>query len=164
MSKAIDTPTTRVGALSGVPVKPNRVAIRPEWFPNAPDPDAYALVLKGRCLEPELHDGEMAICSPAAPIEVGRFVALWPADGSQPILKRLVMEPLVPVGTKLHPDSDVVPIVVVEMLNPRRQLAIRIDKLKAMHRVVGAYRAKEIAGARIPPVPTRSRRRKGCAA
>ncbi len=150
MSEASNTPITGVGALPGVPVKPNRVAIRPEWFPNAPDPDAYALVLKGTCLEPKLRDGEMAICSPAALIEPGRFVALWPADGSPPILKRLVMEPLVPVGTKLHPDSDVVPIVVVEMLNPPKQLVIRIDKLKAMHRVVGVYREEEIADARIP--------------
>jgi hypothetical protein len=50
MSEASNTPITGVGALPGVPVKPNRVTIRPEWFPNAPDPNAYALVLKGTCL------------------------------------------------------------------------------------------------------------------
>ena len=148
------------GTRAPSPVR-DTVQINPEHFPNGPDPDAYAVVLAGTCLEPHAMDGDMAICSPAAPIRAGCIVTLWPAVGS-PVIKRLVLEPMSPVGTPLHPDSDVVPLVIVEALNPPRQFMIRVDRLKAMHAVVGFYRKDEIDAVRVPPEepPARSRKAK----
>ena len=80
-------------------------------------------------------------------------------------LHRDLLAPGVPVGTKLHPDSDVQFLVVVEMLNPPRQLMAPINRLTAMHKVVGLIRKDEVAALRnLPPLPKPARRRKAGAA
>ena len=125
------------------------VRLNPDHFPNGPDPDAYATNVVGDCMAPEINSGDMVIVSPAAPVEVGKFVVLWPADGSRPWVKRLCMAPRVPVGTPVHPSSEVVDAVVVEMLNPHRVAAIEITRLRAMHRVVGIYREEDLPAMQV---------------
>ena len=112
--------------------------------------DAYGCPLKGDCLSPEINEGDMPLVSPSAEPKEGDFVVLYFVSGAVPLMKRLVMAPMVPIGTKLHPDSDVMPIVVVEMLNPPRQLITTIDKLTAMHKVVGLIRKDDVAALRNP--------------
>ena len=140
------------------------------FFSGAFVPDAYGCVLKGDCLAPEINDGDMALASPSREALEGDFVILYFTNGAAAQIKRLVMAPMVPVGTKLHSDSDVLPIVMVEMLNPPRQLATTIDKLTAMHKVVGLIRRDEVAALRnldaaafVVSKPTRQRRKAGAA-
>jgi hypothetical protein len=121
--------------------------IRPSphhFFTGSIPANAYGAPLLGNCLEPELFDGDMALVSPIQEPQAGDFVVLYPVAGGMPKLKRLVMTPMFPVGTPLHPDSDVMPMVMVEMLNPPQQLMVTVDKLKAMHKVVGLIRKDEV--------------------
>jgi hypothetical protein len=149
-----------------------RGTVRPQpshFFDGTVPADAYGCPLHGDCLSPDIKDGDMALASPSAEARPGDFVVLYFASGAPPQIKRLVMAPGVPVGTKLHPDSDVQFLVVVEMLNPPRQLMAPIDRLTAMHKVVGLIRKDEVAALRnLPPLPAAAikpaRRRKAGAA
>ncbi len=96
-------------------------------------PDTYGLVVNGDCMAPHVHHGDTAILSPAAPIEPGTIVVLWPIGDGRPVLKRLVMMPMCAIGSPVHPDSTVVPLVIVEQTNPPKRYAIRVDALQAMH-------------------------------
>ena len=40
------------------------------------DPAAYALIIRGQCLEPEACHDDMAICSPAVELKPGGFVLI----------------------------------------------------------------------------------------
>ena len=157
------------GGAGGPPDQPIKGTIRPtaaHFFGGEVIPGSYAAPLSGTCLEPVMFDGDMALVSPTELPQVGDLVVLYSVKGGTPWLKRLVMAPLFPVG-KLHPDSDVVPIVVVEMLNPPKQFMIGSDRLSAMHRVVGMIRKDEVEALRnLPaqPVPKPARRRKAVAA
>ena len=149
-----------------------RGTIRPtaaHFFDGTVFADTYGCRVHGDCLFPEIKDGDMALASPSAEPLRGDFVVLHFASGAPPQIKRLVMAPGIPVGTKLHPDSDVQFLVVVEMLNPPRQLMAPINRLTAMHKVVGLIRKDEVAALRnLPPLPTATikpaRRRKAGAA
>ena len=108
------------------------------WFPNGGDPDAYGLILDGDCLEPFAYHGDVAAISPATEIEVGMFVCICWKDGRQPVMKRLVMAPMKGWERILPPPhSDVVPLAIVEQLNPPRRYQIPMDRVAAMHAVVG---------------------------
>ena len=148
------------------PDAPTKGTVRPtaaHFFGVAIVPDAYGAPLHGDCLEPVMCDGDMALVSPTELPDVGDLVVLYHVKGGTPWLKRLVMAPLVPVGLPLHPDSDVVPMVAVEMLNPPKQFMFGSDQLRAMHKVVGLIRKDEVEALRnLPPVPAPkpARRRK----
>ncbi len=144
--------------LAGAP----RGTIRPQaahFFDGTVPADAYGCPLRGDCLAPEINDGDMALASPSAVPKVGDFVVLYGKDGGTPWLKRLVMLPGVPVGTPLHPDSDVMFLVVVEMLNPPRQFNIPLDRLSAMHAVVGMIPKAKVAALRDLATPVQASRR-----
>ena len=129
------------------------------FLDGVPRPDAYGCNLQGNCLEPQMFDGDMALASPSETPQVGDLVVLHPANGGTSWLKRLVMAPMFPVGTPLHPDSDVMSVVVVEMVNPPKQFMIPIDRLKAMHRVVGIIPKAELAALRVPLSKPKQRRK-----
>lgn len=107
------------------------------WRGKERDSDAYALRLTGDCLEPEVYEGDWAIASPSRRPRAGEFVVLWPKEGT-PLLKRLVAEPMA-FPQNLHPDSEVMPLIEVEMLNPRRHFMIPANKLSAVHAVIGTF-------------------------
>ncbi len=140
------------------PYKPKgkvRAEVRHFFDGIAPQDEVYACMLRGTCMAPTINDGDMALVSPIEPPQPGDFVLLAPARGGTPWLKRLVMAPLIPVGTRLHPSSDVSPVVIAEMLNPHKQFMISTDRLVAMHRVVGVIGKDEVGAARAAVVPVR---------
>lgn len=100
------------------------------------DPAAYVLEVEGTCLSPRICHGDLVLVSPTAPLLPGGYVALWPRDGRGGLIKRLVVDPGVRPEDHV-PGGTVVPIVVVEMLNPERRFAVAIDKLASLHRVLG---------------------------
>lgn len=123
----------------------DRVALPEHMFPNGRDPDAYGIKLLGNCLEPEAMEGDIAIVSPAADLVAGRFVVLHWASGGMPSIKRLFR---VPPWRRHHPKSEVVPFVEFEMLNPPKRLVTTLDRLSAIHLVVGFVKPGE-------PLPTK---------
>ena len=102
---------------------------------------AYALRVLGNGLYPVVIDGDTAIVVPLGDCRPQDFVVLHFQDSRGPVIWRLVMPPLVPPGTPIPRGATLHPPVLVEGLNPRRLLQFRVDKLTAMHRVLGFLRA-----------------------
>jgi hypothetical protein len=94
--------------------------------------------------------------SKVEPSEPGAFVALWfrpefvQPGHLQSIVKRLVMAPpgFVTFPWLDHPENDIQPVILTEMLNPQQQFVVRCNQLLAIHRCLGKL-APDIATARV---------------
>lgn len=117
-----------------------------DWLPGRDDeitledtPDVYASTARGRCLEPEYHDGDCIVFSKTERPRAGDFVGIWFASGVAPPgqpsrwVKRLVYG--------LPPEDfegcGMEPLIVVEMLNPPKQFSFPASKILAVHKVLG---------------------------
>ena len=107
-------------------------------------PDRYAMPVIGDCLAPEIPDGALIIVDRTEPYAPGDLVVLFrrPLEaGGQPraMVKRLVMAPpsWVTFPWQDHPESDVLAMMVVEMLNPRRRLTVRCADILGVHKCLG---------------------------
>ena len=102
--------------------------------------DCYATQLIGDCLEPVVYEGDRIVAAQGAHPRNGDYVVLWFKDHETPLVKRAVMIPPADL-MKVGKGSDVVPIIVVEQLNPPRQYSTTVDKIEDMHLVIGVARA-----------------------
>jgi len=147
-------------AAPGLPATPT--SINPDALP-----DGYGLVLVGDCMAPLLPDGATVICSRSASYEPGDLVVLWfrpelvKPGHEQCRLKRLVIGP--PRSLKFPhrdtPESEALPVVVVEMLNPPGRMVIRCAHLLAIHKVLGAVPAgkgRRVSAAELRAVATKN--------
>lgn len=145
--------------------KPSRLARAPELgrilVPRAmmgSDTEAYVITVTGDCLSPEVNDGDYAVASPNAPVTPGKLVILYPNDGDARIKRAVMMPPASMM--KVHPDCEFMPLVIVEQLNPPRRYTVPVDKLEAVHGVLGviprgeAIRPGEASGAPPAAGPT----------
>ena len=98
------------------------------------DPEVYVAPVTGDCLAPDINDGDQALVSPATWPEPGDFVIVWPKVGP-PKVKRLVLQ--VPKWTAA-PGSEVMPLVVLQQTNPPRSFGIGMDRVRAVHKVIGS--------------------------
>ena len=110
-------------------------------------PERYALRATGKCLAPVFADGDLLPFSKTEPVRPGDFCALFMRPelvrpgAPQAFLKRMFMAPGVSLPYNPHPDSDVVPIVIVEQLSPPRQMETDCAKLLAIHKCLGRVAA-----------------------
>lgn len=97
-------------------------------------PQLYALVGKGHCMEPRLHDGADLVFTKQGIPTAGDIVGIvftksaaqrWKQPG---LVKRLVMA---------LPPAGFAGIVVVEQLQPPRRYFIPTDDVLAVHRCLG---------------------------
>ncbi len=103
-------------------------------------PDAYAVTVDGDCLAPEIGDGDCVVASPSAPLRSGDYALLYGKKGGASV-KRLVTVPDPKLWPRdLGPKSEVIPVLVVEMTNPRKWLFAPCDKLAAVHAVVYVHK------------------------
>jgi hypothetical protein len=106
-------------------------------------PERYAMICDGVCMLPEIEDGTKLIFNRDERPVPGDFVALfWSPEHVKPgehqvVVKRLVVGPAPWTQWGTPSRGDVQPIVIVEMLNPRRQFYIPTEKLLGMHRCEG---------------------------
>jgi hypothetical protein len=131
--------------------------INPDALPNE-----YGLVLDGDCMAHLLPDGATIACSRSASYEPGDLVVLWfrpefvKPGHLQSAVKRLAMAP--PFWVKFpyrdHPESEIAPIVTVEMLNPPGRMIARCAHLLAIHKVLGTVPAGK--GRRVSAVELRA--------
>jgi hypothetical protein len=99
------------------------------------------MIGEGTCLvELEVQDGDYLMVAPTLTVCSGDLVVLWPKAATQrPPIQRLVIRP--PEDWQhWHPDREVVPVIVIEQLNPPRHYRITTDKLAAIHRVLTTFR------------------------
>ncbi|WP_395707940.1 hypothetical protein [Reyranella sp.] len=128
-------------------------------------PEVYASGVVGDCLAPAVRDGGFVICDRRQQCSPGDLVVVHlrpeqvkPGQLAAGI-KRLCfgVMPGTKFPMKLHPDSEVVPVVILEMDNPRKQLTVRCDFIQAMHKVVGVIDPEKVeispggGGLRLPP-------------
>jgi hypothetical protein len=112
----------------------------------------YALRLSGDCMDPLFKDGEAVIFDREAPLENGCLASFFyrpelVKPGSLGIaLKQLLLAPppFVTFPWKDHPDSEVIPVVIVQQLNPPRQWSVRCNTLLAVHRCIGIKDSPEV--------------------
>lgn len=110
--------------------------------------DVYATIVAGDCMSPLVERGDCIAVDPIALPAPGDLVVLVKTpslirDGEPPaVLKRLVGRfdpsriPYKPISV-----DEVEPCVMVEMLNPRKQLAVPHSALIAVHFCVGVVSA-----------------------
>ena len=103
-------------------------------------PDVYGGTVDGDCLAPEIRDGDRIVASPSAPLRCGDYALLYRKEGGSSI-KRLVIVPDPKLwGSDLGPESEICPILVVEMTNPSRTFFVRCDTLDAVHAVLYVHK------------------------
>lgn len=108
-------------------------------------PDRYAMNVSGHCLEPEIPDGSCVLIDKTAPYKRGDLVMVYrriekvPAGVFQAQLKRLVMAPpsWVTFPYSESPQSEIAALVVIEMINPSRQFAVRCADILGIHKCLG---------------------------
>ncbi len=97
-------------------------------------PDLYASGLDGDCMEPLFMQGDRVLMSPSAEIGPGDFVVFWSKkEGQQPQLKRLVMPPL---RWNVPASSEIMPVAIIEQINPPKRYAVAVDRIRAAHKVI----------------------------
>lgn len=103
-------------------------------------PERYAMICDGDCMLPEIDNGTKLIFNRDAPAVPGDIVALfWSPEHVKPgeyqvVVKRLVVAPAPWTQWGKPTRCDLQTIVIVEMLNPRRQFFIPTEKLLGMHK------------------------------
>lgn len=132
---------------------------RPQREPEPEEcPDVYASIARGNCLEPVYQDGTCLVFSKTEKPKPGDFVGLWlrqdevGLDRPARRVKRLVLAlPDIKLPCRLHPGSEVEPLVVVEQLNPPRTYSIGISHVLAIHKVIGTATENGDGTARFVP-------------
>lgn len=109
------------------------------WPPGVDDPDAYAVKCEGDCMAPEILDGDVAVVSPAVPVERGMIVTINFKDGGRGSIKRLLSDLPPPAGK----GDEIERMLAFEMLFPPKKLLARSSKIEVMQACVGVYRGKE---------------------
>jgi hypothetical protein len=99
-------------------------------------PEAYAVEVDGSCLEPILMHGEAIIVEPVWPHcgDIGVMFLNGRPDG---IVKRMTMAVY---GIPCHPDSEVMPIIAFEQINPPKRYTMLGDRFARIHRATMVLR------------------------
>jgi len=129
-----------------------RVPVKGEALPNRflnyhPDdlPDVYVMASEGKCLEPEIMDGAKLMFSRIDAYKPGDLVAIFkkreftvPGD-HQVLVKRLILAPHKRFwqDPKSYDGGNIAPIVIAEMLNPRKLLHFDVAGLLGIHKCIG---------------------------
>lgn len=117
--------------------------LRPEEFP-----EIYAMVCDGHCLAPEIVDGTTLVfsrddvCLPGDTVMVHLKPEFVQPGQHQFLVKKLVLG--LPKRFWNDPDyvhkGNIAPVVIVEMLNPRKMIYIDPNKMAGMHKCLGPLR------------------------
>ena len=106
----------------------------------------YALRVTGDCMQPTVMDGAHVIVDPATEPKTGDLVIIYLKKGyhwhggTNVGLKRLVFNMMADVKYPYlaHPNSNVIPVLIVEQDNPGRQYQLRADLLLGVHKCLGS--------------------------
>ena len=108
-------------------------------------PEQYGMVCVGDCMTPLVPDGTTLAFDKSAPYAAGDLVVFYrrldlvDPGRAQGLVKRLFMGPPPSIRFPFRngPWSDCAPLVIFEMLNPRRQLFVPCSDIVAMHKCIG---------------------------
>jgi hypothetical protein len=99
--------------------------------PKKAPPDSFGLKISGNCLAPRARDGQFAIVESKLP-KPGDLAVFWFKGHLMPTIK-ILSGPI--IGYPLHPESECIPIIQVEQLNPPQRYEVRLDKIECIARV-----------------------------
>ena len=114
-------------------------------------------------MSPEIEDKALVWFDKREPVKAGDLVVIYrrpdlvPAGQHQAQVKRLVLNIMAGVTFphRDHPGSEVVPVIIAEMLNPKRQFSIRCSDVLAVHKCMGLLPEERA----VPAEPLRRTRR-----
>jgi hypothetical protein len=121
--------------------KPIEHFIDPAKLPRA----KYALKVAGDCMAPAVNEGDHVLVDPTVEPKTGDLVIIYLKKGyhwegnTNAGLKRVVfnMMPGIKYPYVAHPNSNVIPVLIVEQDTPKRQYQIRADMLLGVHKCLG---------------------------
>jgi hypothetical protein len=93
--------------------------------------EIFGLKMVGDCLAPRACEGQVVVVESRLP-EPGDLAVFWLKGGTMPIVK-VLRSPI--HGYPFHPESECIPIINVEQLNPPQRFSIRLDKIECIGRV-----------------------------
>jgi hypothetical protein len=137
----------RAGPLVRKPTRQSKINTPAEHFidPASLPKKIYALRVVGDCMAPIVKEGEHVLVDPITTPKTGDLVIIYLKKGdhwqggTNAGLKRVVFNMM--AGIKFpyvaHPDSNVIPILIVED-NRHRQYTLRADMLLGVHKCLGA--------------------------
>lgn len=108
-------------------------------------PERYILIVDGACLEPDIPNGTHVLIERDGKVAASDLAVLYfkpdripPGEGNSS-LKRVVMPPphYVKFPWREHPQSEAHAVLIVEMINPRRQFAVKCEHLLGIHKCLG---------------------------
>jgi len=105
----------------------------------------YAMDVRGDCLAPEVNDGDFIIADASAHPENGDLACVHFRSDHPAMVKRCAMVPPKSMMT-LAAGSEVMPVLVLEMLNPPKRGIVAVDKVAAIHRVIEVVRKGAAGG------------------
>lgn len=108
-------------------------------------PERYTMRVCGQCLDPIIPDGSSVLIDKTAPYESGDLVVVYrgtekaPSGTFQAQLKRLVLAPppWVTFPWRASALSGIEEVVILEMINPGRQFAVRCADIAGIHKCFG---------------------------
>jgi hypothetical protein len=143
--------------LHPAPVYPN--AKFPDEIDPSNRPSIYAFTAQGGCLEPVFLDGECIAFSKDEEVQPGDYVGIClvpdeihPGELPNRVKRLRSIMPGITFPYRCAPTSEIVPIVELEQHNPPRVLRVRVDRILAMHKVIGTAKAMEDGTARLVPL------------
>jgi hypothetical protein len=93
--------------------------------------EAFGLKMVGNCLAPRAVDGQIVVVESKLP-EPGDLAVFWFKGQAMPAVK-ILCSPI--VGYPLHPESECIPIIEAEQLNPPKRYCVGLDKIECIARV-----------------------------
>ncbi len=117
--------------------KPIGTVRMPEPLPDGVTPEScYAMAPVGDCFEPLIIEGmRVVVTSDLHPV-ADDFAVIYLKEVEQPLLKRMWMVPPREM-MKVSPKSEVMPLVIAEQFNPPRRYKFPVDRVEAIHPVIG---------------------------
>jgi hypothetical protein len=108
-------------------------------------PEQYVMKCDGRCLEPEIRNGQRLLFSRTERYKTGDFVVLYlkpelvPKGNHQLLVKKLIISPPPAFWRdwKVNPSAGIRPVVIVEMLNPQKIMYFDPSHLLGVHKCIG---------------------------
>ena len=95
----------------------------------------YATQLVGDCMEPMFVAGCRVVGASGRPPRNGDFVLIFLHGVEEPLLKRAVMIPPLMLMS-IKPGGNLMPLVIVDQINPYRQYQFAVDRIEFIHPVI----------------------------
>lgn len=100
--------------------------------------DTYSTLYHGKTFwSGELMEGDIVVIDPKQTPVAGDYVVIWPKEEKEPFIEKMALSFLADtVGKEIHPDSNAIPSISIEMPNGFMRM-VPCSKLEKVHKIIG---------------------------